>query len=156
MMVLAEKVVAVEVEEPVAIKEKPQNTLKIKLNFKKALSLASCLLCLTVGNVIVQGLVVEKNYQIRHLQQLVQEKERDMMKLKINIANLESFERVRTIAQNELGMKTIGPDDYQMIPAIPAEAASPAPVVPGVEQTGLLNKLAAWIGGIGKTMANTF
>jgi cell division protein FtsL len=156
MMVLAEKVVVVEAAEPVVVRETPQSAFKIKRNFKKALSVVSCLLCLTVGNVIVQGLVVAKNYQVRHLEQVVQEQERDMMKLKINIASLESFERVRTTAQNELGMKTVGPDDYQMIPAIPAETVSPARAVPAATPTGLLDKLTAWLGGIGKTMANTF
>jgi cell division protein FtsL len=160
MMVLAEKVPMVDAEEPIVLSNKRKQGLKSKLNFKKALSLAGCLLCLTVGNVIVQGLVVEKNYQIRHWEQLVQEQERDMMKLKINIASLESFDRVQTIAQNELGMKMVGPDDYQMIPAVPAETKNLVQpckyVAQAGEQSGMLNQIAAWVGGIGKTMANTF
>lgn len=159
-MVLAEKVVMDEAEETVVGSKKTKYASKTKLNFKKVLSLAGFVLCLTVGNVVVQGLVVEKNYQIRHWEQLVQEQERDVMKLKIKIANLESFDRVQTIAENELGMKTVGPDDYQMIPAAP-EAKGPSVqagscVAQADASAGMLDKIAAWFGGIGKTMANTF
>lgn len=159
-MVLAEKVPMVEADETIVVREKRKPGFQAKLNFRKVLSLAGCLFCLTVGNVIVQGLVVEKNYQVQCLAKLVQKQEQDLMKLKINIASLESFDRVRTIAQNELGMKLVGPDDYQMIPAVPAEnenLALTAPcVAPSGEQDGMLNQVAAWLGGIGKTMANTF
>jgi cell division protein FtsL len=159
-MVLAEKVSMVEAEEPMMVKKQLKLASKTKLNFKKAVSLAGCLLCLTIVNVIVQGLVVEKNYQIRHWERLVQEQERKMMKLEIKIANLESFDRVQTVAKNELGMKTVGPDDYQMIPAVPAEDGPVAQSVPGRlpadESNGMLERIAAWVGGIGKTMANTF
>jgi cell division protein FtsL len=160
MMVLAKKASMIEAEEPIAAREKHQQGFKRKLNFKKLLSLAGCLLCLTVGNVIVQGLVVERNYQIQNLEQLVQKQERDMMKLKINIANLESFDRVQTIAQNNLGMKIVGPDDYQMIPAVPAETGDLLQpgnyVAQAGDQGGMLEKVTAWLGGIGRTMANTF
>jgi cell division protein FtsL len=116
-------------------------------------------LCLAIGNVIVQGLVVHKNFQIRALQSRITVKERQMLKLRIDIANLESFDRVREVAQNELGMKAAGPDDYRIIPAVPAvQDGMTAPreyLVQTATDRNVLDKIIAWLGGVGKTMANT-
>jgi cell division protein FtsL len=159
-MVLAEKVAMIE-ETPQAPPDPNRKRWMARMNnFRRTLVAAGFLLCLTVGNVIIQCLVVEKNYQVRHWEQVVWEQEHDLMKVKIAIANLESFERVQTVATNELGMKTVGPGDYQMIPAVPAENANlVAPVLEYVAQSkdqgGMLAKVTAWFGQIGKTMAKT-
>jgi cell division protein FtsL len=113
---------------------------------------------LAVGNIIIQGLVVNKNYQIRNLQSRIQEKEREMLKLRIEIANLESFDRVREIAQNELGMKAAGPEDYLIIPAVPVEQnglTRPSKYIAAATDRNVFDKIASWLGGVGKTMANT-
>jgi cell division protein FtsL len=159
-MILAEKVALVAEAPQASPGPNRRRRMARPNNLKRALAAASFLLCLTVGNVIIQCLVVEKNYQVRHWEQMVQEQERDLMKVKIAIANLESFERVQTVAANELGMKTVGPGDYQMIPAVPAENTNlAAPVLEYVaqpkDQGGMLAKVTAWFGQIGKTMAKT-
>lgn len=116
-------------------------------------------LCLAIGNVIIQGLVVHKNFQIRNLQSRIDAKEREMLKLRIDIANLESFDRVREVAQNELGMRAAGPEDYRIIPAVPAIQDSMTAPKEYLAQTAadrnVFDKIVSWLGGTGRTMANT-
>jgi cell division protein FtsL len=141
-------------------KTAPQRKLRTRSKPRRWSAAVGIILCLAIGNVIIQGLVVHKNFQIRNLQSRIDVKERQILKLRIDIANLESFDRVREVAQNELGMKAAGPDDYRIIPAVPA--ADPDGVTAPREylaQTSgdrnVLDKIVAWLGGVGKTMANT-
>ncbi|HEY8464295.1 MAG TPA: hypothetical protein VIM29_09795, partial [Bacillota bacterium] len=109
-MALAEKIQKPEVTAVTACAPKIRPRPKPKQQW--ALAAAVMLFGLIVGNVIIQGLVVERNYQISYWQKLLNEQEREIVKVKMEIASLESFDRVQSIAKNELGMKTAGPQDY--------------------------------------------
>lgn len=155
-MALAEKIQPVETTETTTNYARKRR-IQTKPGLKAVLPAMGLVLCLAAGNVIVQGLVVGKNYQIRQWEKRINAQEREMVQLKMDIARLESFDRVQTIAKNELGMKNAGPRDYQLIPPVAADPqVAPNPEYLDAEnQNGLLNKIAAWLGEIGKTMANT-
>ena len=158
-MALAERIQKPEMETTTATGCTKKRRLKPRFKQKWLLPAAGMLFCLTVCNVIVQGLVVDKTYQIRRWEKLINEQEREIVKLKVDIAALESFERVQYIAKNELGMKTAEPQDYRLVPPVPAQgedyAPNPSYNVAGRNNSGLFNKITAWFGEIGKTMANT-
>lgn len=157
-MALAERIQKPEMEMKTATGCTKKRRLKPRFKQKWLLPAAGMLLCLTVCNVIVQGMVVDKTYQIRRWEKLINEQEREIIKLQVDIAALESFERVQNIAKNELGMKTAGPQDYRLVPSVPAKeedyASNLSYNVAG-RDSGLFNKIIAWFGEIGKTMANT-
>jgi cell division protein FtsL len=137
----------------------PQRNRHIQKKPRVWVAAFGIVLCLAVGNVIIQGLVVHKNFQIRNLQSRIDAKEREMLKLRIDIANLESFDRVREVAQNELGMRAAGPDDYRIIPAVPATQDGITAPKEYLAQTAtdrnVFDKIVSWLGGVGRTMANT-
>ena len=119
------------------------------------------LLCLVVANMIIQAIVVQKNNEITKWKNEIRDLERKQIELRIEMAGLESFERIQTMAKNELGMREAGPKDYQLIAA--------SPIAPGenirhpyeyhstrtVSKSGLWAKLSAWLGSLGETMAQT-
>ncbi|HYH05055.1 MAG TPA: hypothetical protein VEC37_18335 [Bacillota bacterium] len=157
-MALAERIQKPEIEIMTSTGCTKKRRLKPTFKQKWLLPAAGVLFCLTVCNVIVQGLVVDKTYQIRRWEKLINEQEREIVKLKVDIAALESFERVQYIAKNELGMKAAEAQDYRLIPSVPAGREDYTPnsgYNVADRDAGLLNKIAAWFGGIGKTMANT-
>lgn len=125
------------------------------------LKLICGLFVLMLINIIVQAMVVQTNHQINTWKNMIREQEREMIQLRVEIAALESFERIQLIAQTELGMKMAGPDDYKFIAAVPSMKKS----VPSASylaksevrqnSANLLAKLNNWLGGFGRTMAKT-
>ena len=152
-MVLAEKMSFTEVNYEI-------NDQKIKPSKRNHNIKLFIVIGVTVGliitNLIVQALVLEKNIQIKNWHQQIQEKERDILKLRMEIADLDSFDRVQEIAQNELGMRNPGPKDFVMVKAAPSYQEQ-LPVMSYLAKTqtenGLWGKLTTWVGEIGKTMA---
>lgn len=152
-MVLAEKMTTIKVEYDTV---KHKNTLRKKKYPIEMMVLAIVLLGLIVGNLIIQALVIEKNLQIKTWNEKIQEKEREILKLRMEIADLESFERIQNIAQNELGMRNAGPKDLLVIKAAP-EYKNNLPAMEYLAKVrnheGLWSRFSHWVGGIGKTMA---
>ena len=117
-------------------------------------------LCLVIANIFFQALVIQQNQEIKVWQGKINQLERYSTKLRIEMANLESFERIQTAAQKDLGMRVPGPDDYLCIEAVP-ENHSQKPQSydtysnKPASQGNLWHTLAGWIEGIGETMAQT-
>jgi cell division protein FtsL len=117
-------------------------------------------LCLAVANLIFQALLIKRTEEINVWQSKLAKLERRSIKLRIEMADLESFERIQTAAQKDLGMKVAGPDDYLCIAAVP-EHQTEQPRTYGtyttktIPQNNLWTKLANWLEGIEETMAQT-
>jgi cell division protein FtsL len=117
-------------------------------------------LCLVVANLIFQALLIKRVEEINVWQIKLAKLDRRSIKLRIEMADLESFERIQTAAQKDLGMKVAGPDDYLCIAAVPDHQMEQprtyetytAKTIP---QSNLWTKLANWLEGIGETMAQT-
>ena len=117
-----------------------------------------CALCLVLANIIFQALVIKRTQEIKVWQGKLARLERISVKLRIEMANLVSFDRIQAVAQRDLGMRVAGPEDYISIAAAPEPAQNPPPSY-GTYRTGstppgnLWNRLAGWIEGLGETMA---
>ncbi|MCL6589429.1 MAG: cell division protein FtsL [Firmicutes bacterium] len=122
-------------------------------------------LCLIVANLVIQSLAVKRIREIKDLQAEISSLERDAAKLRVEMAELESFNRIQAIAQKELNMRPAGPKDFQFIAAAPGynykkeksavSGQDQANSLKPVPRDSLWNQLAAWLGGTNKTMADT-
>lgn len=141
--------------------ENPVQNRPVKKRFpnKVVLKILVCTLTLVLANIIFQSLVIKRTQEIKVWQAKLAELERISVKLRIEMANLESFDRIQTVAQKDLGMRVAGPEDYISIAAAPELPQNPPPPYYGTSRTGstppgnLWNRLASWIEGIGETMA---
>jgi cell division protein FtsL len=129
-------------------------------NLKLFLTIVGFSLCLMVANLWVQVVVVKQNNQIKGCQEAIRTLERESIKIRIEMANLESFERVQTVAQKELHMKIAGPGDYRCIAAAPSLPQNePRPynfVAKSIPQnTRLLAKVVSWFEGFRTAMAQS-
>ncbi|HEX3044048.1 MAG TPA: cell division protein FtsL [Bacillota bacterium] len=119
-------------------------------------------LCLIVANLVIQSLVVQRIREIKKLQLEINALERDSDKLRVEMAELESFNHIQSVAQKDLKMRPAGPNDFQLIAAAPGykkeKATSntdPANSSKTIAKEGLWNQLVTWLGGANKTMADT-
>lgn len=156
-MLLAEKL-------PVSTMDDVQNDIvrqrqkvrRVKMRNPKIMIVIGILLTLVVCNVVVQACVIRQDHQLKYWQKMIDEKERELVKLRIEIAQLESFDRIQRIAQNELGMRDAGPMDCFLIKSAPdlkKEVFQSNYVAEAPSNSGLWDKLSGWLGGIGRTMA---
>jgi cell division protein FtsB len=118
------------------------------------------MLCLVLANIIFQALVIKRTQEIKVWQAKLATLERDSVKLRIEMANLESFDRIQTAARRDLGMRVAGPDDYMCIAAAPEPPQNPPQSLgtypaKSTPPGNLWNRLAGWIEGIGETMAQS-
>lgn len=116
-MLLAEKLPLNQYEIGTTINK--TNPRRVKRLQGKLVLVLGLLLLTVIGNIIVQGLVIQQNQKIQFWQKKIDEKQRELGKLRIEIAGLESFERIQKIAQDELGMREAGPQDYNLIKSAP-------------------------------------
>lgn len=156
-MLLAEKLTLND-DETVVTAQKPTPHSYRRLQGKMMLILG-LLFASILGNMIVQGLVIQQNQRIQVWQKKIDEKQRELVKLRMEIADLDSFDRIQKIAQNELGMREAGPQDYNLIKSVPGnhdQLTPPTRYLAEVpEQTGLWATISSWFGEIGKTMAKS-
>lgn len=154
--------------EPDFFQESPVQNRPAKKRFQNRVifKILVCTFCLVLANIIFQALVIKRTEEIKVWQGKLAKLERTSVKLRIEMANLESFDRIQTAAQRDLGMRVAGPEDYMCIAAAP-EPSQKTPQEPpqnppqsyGTYQTGstlsgnLWTRLAGWIEGIGETMA---
>jgi cell division protein FtsL len=107
-----------------------------------------------VVNLFLHAAVIQKSYEIRIWEEKIRDLNREMVEVRMDIAHLESFDRIKTIAENELGMKPAGTDDYRCIAVAPPSAESR---VGGdyqlKDKSSLWIRVASWIGNQGATMA---
>jgi cell division protein FtsL len=140
--------------------DNPVRSRPVKKRFQNRVvfKILVCLLCLVLANIIFQALVIKRNQEIKVWQAKLSKLERDSVKLRIEMANLGSFDRIQTAAQRDLGMRVAGPGDYMCIASAPEpaqniqqsyETYSTKPNPP----SNLWTRLAGWIEGIGETMA---
>ena len=102
-------------------------------------------------NSVIQALVVEKNYQIAVQYGQIQALDRELNKLQVEIASLNSYERIQKLAKTELGMKLASSGDYRRIAVVPSLDQT----MPRSDRKTIWNRVAAWVGGSGETLANT-
>lgn len=128
-----------------------------RAQFKLLTRILGILLSFMLINLIFQALVVQQNHQIRTWQAKINDLQRETIELRIEIAKLESFDRIQTLAQTRLGMRTPGPQEYRCIAAAPVEHPQLYSQTgrPTSETNNPWEKLSNWIGGIGETLAQT-
>lgn len=111
---------------------------------------------LAVFNSFLQVLIISQNQDIKQLQSEIQILNKDISRIKVEMASLESFERIQSIALNELGMKAADIYDYHWIEAFPAvKVTAPKADLQVTVRTGLWGKVNQWVEELGKTMAQT-
>jgi len=154
-MLLAEKMAVTEAVYITTVgdaKIKPQKSRNLLM-----ILIGSCLALLIVFNLIIQALVIQQSRRIKDWRSLINGKERQVVKIRMEIADLGSFNRIQSMARNELGMRDAGPGDFHLIKAAP-NLNRPAPSTSGYlaqseNRTGLWSRLTAWVGGFGRTLA---
>lgn len=111
---------------------------------------------LAVFNSFLQVLVISQNQDINQLQSEIQILKKDISRIKVEIASLESFDRIQSIALNELGMRSADIYDYHWIEAFPV-VKTPAPKrnFQNMANSDLWGRLYRWAENIGKTMAQS-
>lgn len=118
----------------------------------------SVFLILAVLNSFLQVFVISQCQEIKKYQSQIELLAKDISRTKVEIASLESHDRIRSIALNELGMRAAGSDDYHWIEAMPVlrEETSDRKVdLQKMAKADLWGHLYQWIGDIGKTMAQS-
>lgn len=126
---------------------------KVRVQWKRTILIktVAVLVGLVFTNSIIQALVIQKNYQIAVQRNEIQALDRELNKLQIEIADLTSYDRIQNLAKTELGMKLASPEDFRRIAAVPSVDRT----APDSYRKTLWSRLATWVGGAGKTMANT-
>lgn len=111
---------------------------------------------LAVFNSFLQVLIISQNQDIKQLQSEIQMLKKDISRIKVEIASLESFDRIQSIALNELGMRTADIYDYYWVEAFPV-VKTPAPKrnLQSTVKSDLWGRLSQWAENIGKTMAHS-
>lgn len=112
---------------------------------------------LAVFNSFLQVLIISQNQDIKRLQSEIQILKKDISRIKVEMASLESFDRIQSIALNELGMRAADIYDYHWIEAFPV-AKTPAPPKADLQAsvtTDLWERVYQWVEEIGKTMAQS-
>jgi cell division protein FtsL len=117
-------------------------------------------LLLAVFNSFLQVLVISKSHEILKCRSQIEILEKKISRTKMEIASLESFDRIQTIALNELGMRTANSNDYRWVEAMPflkEDTGAVNQVSDSVEmaEANLWGNLYKCIGELGKTMAKS-
>jgi cell division protein FtsL len=129
-------------------------------NLKPVLTIVGFFLCLMVANLWIQVAIVKRSDEIKDCREAIRTLERESIQIRIEMANLESFERVQSIAQKELRMRVAGPGDYRCIAAAPSlHQNEPRPynyVAKTVPQNPhVWGRLASWFEGFRAAMAQS-
>lgn len=132
---------------------KNQQQRKRKVNFNRLIKVGGIVFCLLVFNILIQALVIQKNYEARALEAQIRDVNREMVEVRMDIANLESLDRIKMIAQNDLGMREAGSSDYRCIAVANASVAEGPQGFQTVKSKTLWTKVSSWFGGMGTTMA---
>ncbi len=128
---------------------------KILARFIKIISF---FLVLAVFNSFLQVFVIYQCQEIKKYQSQIELLEKDISRTKVEIASLESFDRIQSIALNELGMRAAGTDDYHWIEAMPVikdDVVNHEVDSREIAKADLWEQLYRWVGDIGKTMAHS-
>lgn len=115
-------------------------------------------LLLAVFNSFLQVFVIFQSQEIIRLQTKIVHLEKNISRTKVEIASLESFDRIQSIAFNELGMRAADTNDYHWIEALPmVNEYTPDRSADSQEiaKSDLWGYLYQWVGNIGKTMAQS-
>ncbi|NLY74035.1 MAG: hypothetical protein GX075_01880 [Firmicutes bacterium] len=130
-----------------------ENRKKPRKCWKRAflIKTAASLIGLVFLNSLIQALVIQKNYEITRERSAIQALERELTKIRVEIAGLTSYDRIQHLAQTELGMKLASPGDYHRIVAAPVFDRN----LPRTYNESLWSKFTAWLEGEGKTLANS-
>lgn len=154
-MLVAEKLpVSADMQGDVARQRKPVR--RVKIHYARLFVTIGILMAMIIGNVVVHACVIRQDHQIKYWKKMIDDKQRELVKLRIEIAKLESFDRIQQIARNELGMRDAGPMDCYLIKSAPEIKKEVFPgdyVAQTQSETGLWDKLSGWLGGLGRTMA---
>ncbi|HOJ76806.1 MAG TPA: hypothetical protein PLZ08_03405 [Bacillota bacterium] len=129
-----------------------QQKRKVKMAFTGAI-----ILLLILGNLAIHALVIRQDYFIKTWNQRIAEKEQEILTLRMEIAELESFDRIQQVAQNELGMTQTKAKDLYVIQSeeLPENQrfSSNRDVRQVNEENDVWGRINDWLGGFGKTMA---
>lgn len=115
-------------------------------------------LSLAVFNSFLQVFVIFKSQEILNYQSQIRILEKEISRAKVELASLESFDRIQTIALNELGMRAANSDDYRWVESMPVSTGNASVhdrVAPEIAEADLWEHLSHLIGNIGKTMARS-
>ncbi len=135
-----------------------QTRVDRRMNLKPFYAVIGLFLCLMVANLWIQVLVVKRDREISDYQSLIRKLERQNIQIQLEIAKLDSFERIQTEAQ-KMGMRVAGPNDYYCIGGAPKPKGNENRIRNYAENSGfqdnqLWAKVASWIKGIKSVMAH--
>ena len=155
-MLLAEKQT---ITENYALKQNNQLTsrksrTRVKGQQLMAMKICGIVFCLVVVNVVLQAMVIQKNYEVSTWESKVKDDKRAILEVRMDIANLESLDRIKTIAENELKMREAGPTDYRCIAVTqPNSELKDDNKDHNSSGSGLWARVSSWLGNTGATMA---
>lgn len=115
-------------------------------------------LLLAVFNSFLQVFVIFISQEIQKYQSQIEILEKEISRTKVEIASLESFDRIQTIALNKLGMRAANSDDYHWVEAMPVVSENvslPNYTSSEMVKADFWEQLHQWLGNIGKTMAQS-
>jgi cell division protein FtsL len=129
-------------------------------NLKPFFVVMGVFLCLTLANLWIQVAIVKLNDEIKECRATIRLVERDSIKTRMEMANLDSFERIQSYAINKLHMRIAGPGDYRFIAAAPSlHRNEPRPynyvAKTAPHSTHVWGKLASWFEGFRTAMAQS-
>lgn len=134
-----------------------QRAARRKTKSKALLTIALFLIGFVGINLYVQVMVIQRDYNIRQLQHKMADLKREMVATRMEMASLESFDRIQAIAENKLGMKVADSNDYQCIAAVPERQNQPlqtyAKQSEPLDKNDLWNQITTWVGNAGRAMA---
>ncbi len=131
-----------------------------RLELKPFLIIGGLFLCLSLINLWIQVVNVKRSDEIKNCRAAIRGLERQSIQIRIEMAQLESFERISKIAQTEMHMKVAGPTDYQLIAGVPSLHQNEPRPYNNATKTALPNnhvwgKLATWFEGVRAAMAQS-
>ncbi|HEX7712824.1 MAG TPA: hypothetical protein VF531_02285 [Bacillota bacterium] len=138
-------------------------TVKPRKSLPLLIKLTTGLLCLIVANLVIQSLVIQRISEIKHWQNKIGVLERSASELRVEMADLESFDRIQSLAEKDLGMRVAGPNDYHCIAAVSdSQPVQPRDITRSSgrpsksDRNGnLWARVSTWIGEFGEAMAQT-
>lgn len=108
-----------------------------------------------VSNSFLQVFVISQNEKILEYQSQIEILEKEISRTKVEIASLQSFDRIQAIALNELGMRIANTEDYRWVEAMPVVTESVSVFNQTLPEADLWEHLSRWMSDIGKTMAKS-
>ncbi len=111
---------------------------------------------IAVFNSFLQVFVILQSQEIKKFQSEIKLLEKDISRIKVEVASLGSFDRIQSIALNELGMRAADTNDYHWVEALPiVNTPIRKENLQDVAKDDFKGQMFQWMENVGKTMAQS-